>query len=204
MSLQNVDQYQEAILRSQSGDVFDIDSTRWIARASDIDFRILSYAVGPVLDLGCGPGRHVEAIAEQGIIVMGVDLSTHAVAAARTRRIAVLERSVFDQVPKTGEWATVLLLDGNIGIGGDPVRLLTRTKSLLNASGRVLIDVIVRTQRPKTELVRIELDGTAGPWFEWANVDADWLQTVADEAGFEVTDQWQHENRVFAVLESSS
>ena len=31
----------------------------------------------------------------------------------------VLHRSVFDRLPGTGRWGTVLLLDGNLGIGGD-------------------------------------------------------------------------------------
>ena len=36
------------------------------------------------------------------------------------RGVNVLERSVFAGVPGQGRWRSVLLLDGNIGIGGDP------------------------------------------------------------------------------------
>ena len=37
-----------------------------------------------------------------------------------------LVRSVFETLPGEGRWDTVLLMDGNIGIGGDPAALLGR------------------------------------------------------------------------------
>ena len=50
-------------------------------------------------------------------------------------------RSVFQPVPGEGGWDTVLLADGNIGIGGDPVALLTRCRELLAPAGRVLVEL---------------------------------------------------------------
>jgi hypothetical protein len=37
----------------------------------------------------------------------------------------------------------VLLLDGNIGIGGDPHRLLRRVRELLTPTGRLLVELDV-------------------------------------------------------------
>jgi len=40
---------------------------------------------GPVLDLGCGDGRHLEYLHDQGAEVVGLDLSAHLLEAARQR-----------------------------------------------------------------------------------------------------------------------
>src|SRR5207249_2951296 len=103
----------------------------WWLPAAQVDRHALTRAVGPVLDIGCGPGRHVVALAEMGVPVLGIDVTADALAAARTRGALVLERSVFDRVPGAGRWGTALLLDGNLGIGGEPVMLLSRVASLL-------------------------------------------------------------------------
>ena len=46
------------------------------------------------------------------------------------RGAPALCRSVFDPLPAEGRWAAVLALDGNIGIGGDPVAFLDRMRHL--------------------------------------------------------------------------
>ena len=74
---------------------------------------------GPVLDIGCGPGRFVEALASRGIPVLGVDISRSAVDQTSRRGVCALFRDINDRLPGEGRWGTVLLVDGNIGIGGD-------------------------------------------------------------------------------------
>ena len=44
-----------------------------------------------------------------------------------------LRRDVFEPLPGTGRWQTVLLADGNVGLGGDPLRVLRRAAELLRA-----------------------------------------------------------------------
>ena len=45
-------------------------------------------------------------------------------------------------MPGEGAWDTVLLADGNIGIGGDPAALLRRcAQMLLDAAGRIVCDL---------------------------------------------------------------
>ena len=56
---------------------------------------------------------------------------------ARTRGVNVLERSRLRTAsPDHDRWRTALLFDGNIGIGGDPVALLSRVVELLRDDGR--------------------------------------------------------------------
>jgi SAM-dependent methyltransferase len=76
----------------------------------------------PVLDIGCGPGRHVHALARRGVLALGVDVSAGALALARARGAAVFEASIFAEVPHPGQWASALLLDGNADQAGLSVR----------------------------------------------------------------------------------
>lgn len=87
-----------------------------MAGADDI---LLSRCQGLVLDVGCGQGRLVAELNARGIVALGVDVSRQAVNLAAARGACVLRRNVTDRLPLEGRWGTILLADGNIGIGGD-------------------------------------------------------------------------------------
>lgn len=114
---------------------------RWLAPASPVDERVLDRAVGPVIDVGCGPGRHVHALSRRGVTAVGVELSPTAVRHARNGGAHVVEGSIFEVTPDPGLWSTALLLDGNIGIGGHPHVLLQRVAELLTDDGLVLVEL---------------------------------------------------------------
>lgn len=190
-----------ARLRDETGRVLALDSSRWIEALRAADHRVLDLVEGPVLDVGCGPGRHVAAVAARGLLCLGIDVSEPALARARGRGAPVLERSVFDRVPGAGRWGTVLLLDGNAGIGGRPAALLRRVRALLRPGGRILVE-LVPDGVPVTEArVRFELDGDVGPWFEWTHVTEARLAMAARAAGLTVRRRWRDEGRTFAWLE---
>ena len=114
---------------------FPVD--RWLAPADAVDHGDpAKTSTAPVLDLGCGPGRHLAALRKLGKEGLGVDLSEIAVALARGRGALVINGSLWEDVPGAGTWRTILLLDGNIGIGGAPVALLKRAGELLDAGRR--------------------------------------------------------------------
>src|SRR5207244_1451802 len=93
---------------------FALPVARWRGEATAADAAALAWAEGPVLDVGCGPGRHVAALAAAGVTALGLDPATAAVAAARARGVRAVRGSVFGPVPAAGQWRTALLLDGNI------------------------------------------------------------------------------------------
>ncbi len=172
----------------------------WLGPTDAADEEVLRRALPPVLDIGCGPGRHVIALAERGLPSLGIDVTRPALAAARSRGAFVLERSVFDRVPGSGRWRSALLLDGNLGIGGDPVGLLRRVARLLQPGGLVLVELAPPGGRVFERTVRLELAGRGGPWFRLATVPADRTPDLATAAGLVVDDRWQSGTRWFARL----
>lgn len=179
----------------------------WCAPSTTTDEAVLQRVRAPVLDIGCGPGRHVIALAQRGAVVMGVDVTPTAVAWARRRGAAVLERSVFDRVPGHGRWRTALLLDGNVGIGGDPIELLRRVAVLLAPDGRAIVELTTLSAGPGPAAgrtaARLELAGVAGPWFPWTSVGIDELVGAAHAAGLVVIERWEHGDRDFVELARS-
>ena len=172
---------------------------RWLENAAAPDERLLERVDGPVLDIGCGPGRHVLALAQVGVVALGIDISPPAIELARQRGAPVLRRSIFDRVPGAGRWGTALLLDGNIGIGGCPITLLRRVASLLRPEGRLLVELAV-AGTTDVERVRFEVDDHFGPWFSWAHVGIDDLVDHATRAHLEVIERWNDGGRPFAWL----
>ena len=161
---------------------------------------VLDQATGPVLDVGCGPGRHVYELASRGMPALGIDISTDAVACARRRGSIALRRSVFDRLPNEGRWRTALLMDGNVGIGGDAVSLLSRLRHVLSPRGTALVEVEPPGYPTIVQTVRVERDGEVGPWFPWARVALDGIDDIARTARFERI--WTHteEGRWFVQL----
>jgi hypothetical protein len=53
----------------------------------------------------------------------------------------VLRRNLADQLPGEGRWGTALLLDGNVGIGGDVPGLLCRCRDLVGPGGLIICEV---------------------------------------------------------------
>jgi len=178
------------VLRAEDGTALPLDPDRWHAEPSVDEEAFLATMAPPVLDVGCGPGRLVLGLARRGAVALGVDPAPAAVALARNRGAAVLQRSVFDPLPGQGRWRTILLADGNIGIGGDPARLLRRCHDLLATDGTVVVEVEAPPPGAISgwhhHRVRLERGHHYGPWFSWAVVGADAIAGLAAAAGLEL------------------
>jgi SAM-dependent methyltransferase len=186
------------VLRSHVGDVIALHVARWFGAPSVAEHEVLAHALPPVLDVGCGPARHTLALAARGVEALGLDISPSAVRAARRRGARVLHGDVFADVPGRGTWGTALLLDGNIGIGGDPARLLVRIRELLHPHGRALVEL--GAPRTGTEAFVARIEGSSS-WFPWATVAADDIAPLALGAGLRSGRPWSAEGRWFARLD---
>lgn len=204
------DPYGEAVragrgplfLRRPDGWVLPLEVERWCGRADEADLTVLERCTEPVLDIGCGPGRLVVALAGLGRAALGIDSSPAAVARTRRRGGAALRRSVFEPLPGEGRWGSALLLDGNIGIGGDPELLLTRVSELLTPGGLLLVEAAAVEVE---ERVEVRLDGGCGgdgPAFPWARMGAGALRRRAAAVGWSVACEWQCHGRPFLGLRS--
>jgi len=199
----------DLVVRANDGEVWSMPIGRWLAPASPVDERVLDRASGPVLDVGCGPGRHVHALSRRGVPAVGVELSPTAVRHARDGGARVVEGSIFEVAPDPGCWSTALLLDGNIGIGGRPHVLLRRVAELLDDDGTVLVEVdppsaadAAAETAPGADpfRIRIEADGSTSAWFPWARVTAETIEAPAATAGLVVTERWSDGGRHFCAL----
>jgi SAM-dependent methyltransferase len=166
---------------------------------------VVARCTGPTIDLGCGPGRLTAALTQRGLVTLGVDLSADAVRLTRARGVAALRRDLFDPLPGEGRWAHALLIDGNIGIGGDPGTLLRRCAALIAADGTLLVEV----EPPGTGLWRGRAhvaSGPAGrelsrgPTFRWARVGVETMGRIAAEGGLRVSDSFRSGQRWFTEL----
>lgn len=170
-------------LRFRHGGTRDLLVAEWASPARPEEIELLRDLEGPVLDLGCGPGRLVAALSEMGTPALGVDASPVAVESARRLGAPVLQRSIFERLPGEGRWRSVLLFDGNVGIGGDPVGLLRRLAELLGAGGTAMVEVDPPGFPTISAEARIERVDEVTEWFPWACVGADDLDAVAADAG---------------------
>lgn len=178
-------------VRYRDGDSRPLDVTRWHGPARGADGSLLDRVSGSALDIGCGPGRFVAALTSRGVVALGIDIAPAAVGLTRSAGGRALQLSVFDAIPGSGSWEVAVLADGNIGIGGDPVRLLLRVAELLAPTGRVLVELDAPRSGARSAQVRLEgADGRIGDWFPWAHVAADTISPIARSAGLRVVAEW--------------
>jgi SAM-dependent methyltransferase len=185
-------------LHDADGAELDLPLARWLGHPDAAEEAVLRRARGPVLDVGCGAGRHVLALQRRGVGVLGVDVSPDAVRLARSRGARAVHGSVFDAVD--GRFRTVLLLDGNLGIGGDPVALLRRTHELLTAAGAVLAEVGEPMAGSRRLALRLRLAHEVSNPFPWAVVGGADAEALAGASGFAVADRWRARGRWFVEL----
>jgi SAM-dependent methyltransferase len=186
--------------RRPDGSVIALALERWLGPLTAADEAVLDRAQAPVLDVGCGPGRHVLALARRGYLALGLDIAPAAVRVAVQRGAPAIEASVFERIPGAGTWGSALLLDGNIGIGGAPAALLARLRQLLRSGGEVLVELAPPGIGATSEPIRLELDGHLSRAFPWAYVGVEAIAEPARAAGLHVTETWESERRWFARL----
>ncbi len=190
-------------LRHDDGRVDALPVRSWLGgRGADdvFDRTVVGMCHGPTIDLGCGPGRLVAQLVRHGIPALGVDQSATAVQLARRSGAPALHRDVFQPLPGIGRWHTVLLADGNVGLGGEPRRILHRAGELLRSHGRCLAEFDPRTSGVETRWVRLESSRSIGPWFRWASVGVDSIERLAEQTGMSVNGIHHIGQRVVASL----
>ncbi|MFD4475421.1 methyltransferase domain-containing protein [Streptomyces sp. NPDC058471] len=187
-------------LRRSDGWLLPLDVERWCASADAADLSALRRCEGSVLDIGCGPGRLVAGAAARGHRALGVDVSQAAVDHTIRLGGTALLRSVFDALPGEGRWGTALLIDGNVGIGGDPTALLRRVAQLLAPSGLLIAETAPMDVDERVDVHVDDGRGTPGEVFPWARVGTPALLRHARPLGWSPDGQWTTSGRAFLAL----
>jgi len=186
-------------IRSEDGSgAATMNAARWSADADATDLSLLAGVSGPLLDIGCGPGRMVRAAMDLGLSAVGIDVSATAVGIAVAAGLPVLNRSVFAPIPLEGRWETLLLVDGNIGIGGDAQAMMLRCATLLAVGGILVIEVSADPDHDLSYQGTLEdAEGHRSDSFPWAEIGARALQPHAEVAGLRLAHEWRVSGRSF-------
>ncbi|MBE15951.1 MAG: SAM-dependent methyltransferase [Cytophagaceae bacterium] len=174
-----------------------------------IEQQALKLCKGKTLDIGSGAGSHSLWLHEQGIEVMGLDLSRGAIDFSRKRLekssatapYRLLNQNVFEH---KGQYDTLLLLMNGTGIFGTIANVddaLQHLKALLSAEGQILIDssdikymyededggfwVDTHKEYYGEVTYQMHYKGEKGPLFEWLYLDFETLASFATQNGLQ-------------------
>lgn len=174
------------LLRSDGG-IAPLAVDRWRGAAAGEDSWLLGRCRGVTIDLGCGPGRLLEALASRGLCALGVDVAAEAIEQCRRRGVTALRADVFEPLPGEGDWDHVLLADGNLGIGGDPEALLQRAAALIGPTGTVLVELDPGEPGLWRGIAQVRCGQAVGRPFPWATAGVAALPGLAVRAGLRPT-----------------
>ncbi|CAN5181943.1 class I SAM-dependent methyltransferase [soil metagenome] len=187
--------------RERSTNRVTMDVSRWNADADAADLTLLESVTGPVLDIGCGPGRMVRAALAVGMQALGLDVSPAAIALAGRLGGVYHEGSIFDRVPGEGIWQTALLVDGNVGIGGNIPALLARCRDVLAPSGEIVVELHHDPHHHEHYLGEIvDSHGGTSAVFPWAEIGRQSLLELLPGLGLRRVQCWEIDGRSFCRL----
>lgn len=167
------------------------------------DDSVLQRCSAATLDVGCGPGRMTAALHRRGVAALGIDSDPTAVQLARKAGALVRQCDVFGNVPLVGRWSSVLLVDGNIGIGGAPLVLLRRVAELAAPEARILVEVEGPAERSGLVELRLASGDAVSAPFRWAQLAVQDAASVAALAQLRVQELWEEAGRWFVTLRRS-
>ena len=185
---------------ASSSSLLSMDVDRWSAAADEADEMVVARCEPPVLDLGCGPGRMLVALQLSGRTALGIDSSAAAVRASTLRGGQAIRRRIEEPMPAEGRWGTALLVDGNIGIGGDVTAVLRRCRELVRPGGLVICETDPQRDRDDRDHMVLTGDGVRSVPLPWARIGASALSAIAASLGMFVSEEWSVEDRVFLAL----
>ncbi len=191
---------EQPALVSDCGVTIELEVARYCAAPSRSERRFLKRLEGPVLDVGCGPGRAAAYLRQRGVAALGLDANPALVDLARANGAWCVHQSMFDPVPFEGRWKQVLLLDGNIGIGGDPAKMLERLRTIVTIGGHALLEV-ERFGGNTQMIVREHHAGEIGTPFPWATVSIMSLDELIADSGWRCHQVHEIDDRLVVELE---
>ena len=98
-------------------------------------------------------------------------------------------------------WQTALLVDGNVGIGGDIPALLARCTELLSPSGEIVVELDDDPAHVDSYLAEVtDGEGRMSATFPWAEIGLDELLKLLPALGLRLVQSWVRDERSFCRL----
>lgn len=183
----------------------------------------MRFARGRVLDIGCGAGRHAIYLQEQGLDVLGIDVSPMAIQVAKARGLKRAEvMSVTALSSRLGTFDTLLALGNNFGLLASRARarwLLRRLARMTTDGGRFIAETrdVYKTHSPEhleyhafnrrrgrmsgQVRIRVRYKKYATPWFDYLMVSKEELRDLLSGTPWRVHRFLDSADTYIAVLE---
>lgn len=195
-------------LERDDGSLLAIPAARYL-ELEPIDKHALDLAIGDILDLGSGPGRHAAELTGRGHTVTALDTSAGCVELCqRIPGVTAVQGRAEDITAMKGqEFDTILLMGNNIGLAGKTSNVPAFLRSLsgmLRPGGRILAtsviaplsssnydeDYVARNLRlgraAGDVLIRFRFARFATDWHYFALLPPDVLVASIEREGFRV------------------
>jgi RimJ/RimL family protein N-acetyltransferase len=139
----------------------------------------------PALDLGAGAGRASLWLQRQGVESTAIDSSAGAVEVCRERGVGDARLGDVIDPPADKPWRLILMLCGNLGLGGSPegTRRLLRRLAEVAAPDATLVGDTVDAGPPEIRL-RIRYRGVVTPWWRQHNIPVGDVPALVDGTGW--------------------
>jgi len=182
--------------------------------------KILKYADGKILDIGCGAGRHSLFLQKKGCSVVGMDFSKLAIKVSKIRGLKnCVLASAFSLPFKKNSFDSILLMGNNFGIcGNNSENFLRKVYDVTSENGKIIAVSINPEDTKKLEhlkyhelnrknnrpvglvTIRIEYKNMIGDWFELLMLSAEDLKVLCESTGWKIKKTIKGEDGVYSMM----
>ncbi|KQC11754.1 MAG: hypothetical protein APR63_12225 [Desulfuromonas sp. SDB] len=174
----------------------------------DMEKKAIKYAKSPVLDVGCGAGRHSLYLQNKGMEVLGIDQSSLCVELAKRRGLKNCRWLDLKNITSDlGMFRTILMLGNNLGLleNMSRARVVLRKFSRITTPDGLIIGECVnpyktedsyhleyqKQNRKRGKLsgelrLRIRYKNLFGPWFNYLFASPEELEKILGNTGWKI------------------
>lgn len=178
----------------------------YFAELTDQQRLVAGYAVGRVLDVGCGAGRYALYLQEQGQEVVGIDVSPLATEVCRRRGLRDARTMSVEGVEASlGRFDSVVMLGNNLALLGSAAgarRILKRLHGVVVPGGRLIGETLDpyasgdpdhlayhADNRAKGRMggqirMRVRYKRYKSPWFDYLFLSREELEELLEGTGW--------------------